>query len=161
MKPPILDDFRRDAAFSLRSLRRSPAFTLVAVLCLALGIGANAAIFSVLNAVLLRPLPYAEPERLVRAYETLSGGGRRGSVSFANFLDWREQGTGFERLAAWAEGSFTLQGAGGQPEQIPVIAGTAGLFQLLGARPVAGRVFSARGETGNVVVLSEKLWRRR
>jgi putative ABC transport system permease protein len=161
MKPTILDDFRRDAVFSLRSLRRSPAFTLVAVLCLALGIGANAAIFSVLNAVLLRPLPYAEPERLVRAYETLSGGGRRGSVSFANFLDWREQGTGFERLAAWAEGSFTLQGAGGQPEQIPVIAGTAGLFQLLGARPIAGRVFSARGETGNVVVLSEKLWRRR
>jgi predicted permease len=161
MKPTILDDFRRDVAFSLRSLRRSPAFTLVAVLCLGLGIGANAAIFSVLNAVLLRPLPYAEPERLVRAYETFSGGSRRGSVSFANFLDWREQGSGFERLAGWAEGSFTLQGAGGEPEQIPVIAGTADLFPLLGVRPLAGRVFNARGETGNVVLLSEKLWRRR
>jgi putative ABC transport system permease protein len=160
MRSTILDDFRRDVAFSLRSLRRSPAFTFVAVLCLALGIGANAAIFSVFNAVLLRPLPYAEPERLVRAYETFSGGRHHGSVSFANFLDWREQGTAFERLAAWAEIDLILQG-GGEPEQIPVVAGTADLFPVLGVRPLAGRTFNARGETGNVVLLGESLWRRR
>ena len=71
----------------------------MAVLCLALGIGANAAIFSVLNAVLLRPLPYAEPDRLVRIYETIGDAGP-GSVSFANFQDWQEQSSGFERLAA-------------------------------------------------------------
>ena len=154
-----IDDVRRDVRFGLRSLRRSPGFTVVAVLCLALGIGANAAIFSVLNAVLLRPLPYAEPDRLVRAYETFGGGKRQGSVSMANFLDWQAQTPGFERLAAWTEVSLNLQG-GGSPERIPVVAGTADLFSLLGVPPLAGRTFGKR-ETGNVIVLSEKLWRRR
>jgi len=82
-----LDDLRRDVRFSLRSLRRSPAFTIVAMLCLALGIGANAALFSVLNAALLRPLPYPEPDRLVRIYEKLGERGS-GSVSVPNYRDW-------------------------------------------------------------------------
>ena len=108
-----LDDIRRDVRFGLRSLRRSPGFTLVAVLCLALGIGANAAIFSVINAVLLRPLPYAEPDRLVRVYETRGDEGRTGSVSVPNYLDWQAQNSGFQDLAAWLAGNRNLQGSGG------------------------------------------------
>ncbi|HEY4588380.1 MAG TPA: ABC transporter permease [Thermoanaerobaculia bacterium] len=160
MKLTILDDFRRDVAFSLRSLRRSPAFTLVAMLCLALGIGANAAAFSVLNAVLLRPLPYAEPDRLVRIYETF-GSLTRSSSSFADFHDWQEQSHHFAALAAWVEASLALQGDAG-PERIRVVAGTAELFPLLGVRPLLGRTFEpGRKEPGDVIVLSEKLWRRR
>jgi putative ABC transport system permease protein len=158
------DDLRRDLRFGLRSLRRSPGFTMVAVLCLTLGIGANAAIFSVLNAVLLRPLPYAQPDRLVRAYETYGGAsGGQGSVSYANFHDWQEQTSGFERMAAWTEASLTLQGAS-EAERIKVTAATADLFPLLGVRPLLGRTFGDGQATtgkGEVVVLGEKLWRRR
>src|ERR1700754_1178764 len=120
-----LEDIGRDLRFGLRSLLHSPAFALVSVLCLALGIGANAAVFSVLNAVLLRPLPYAEPDRLVRIYET-SGSLTRSSGSFANFHDWQEQSHGFAALAAWVEASLALQGDAG-PERIRVVAGTAEL----------------------------------
>jgi len=157
-----LDDLRRDLRFGLRSLRRSPGFTMVAVLCLALGIGANAAIFSVLNAVLLRPLPYAQPDRLVRVYET-SGPRTQSSASFADFHDWQQQSTRFESLAAWLEASLTLQGTS-EPERIKLVAGTAGLFPLLGVRPLIGRTFSpehAEPANGQVIVLGEKLWRRR
>ena len=105
-----LDDLGRDARLALRSLGRSPAFSTVAVLCLALGIGANAALFSVLNAVLLRPLPYPEPDRLVRIYERMGDKGQ-GSVSVPNFRDWQEQSTGFEQLAAYRRGASTSRGA--------------------------------------------------
>jgi putative ABC transport system permease protein len=157
-----LDDLRRDLRFGLRSLRRSPGFTVVAVLCLALGICANAAIFSVLNAVLLRPLPYAQPDRLVRIYETF-GTHTRSSASFADVHDWQEQSSSFEGMAAWLEVSLTLQGAS-EPERIKVVAGTAGLFPLLGVSPLLGRTFSpghAEPASGQVIVLGEKLWRRR
>src|SRR5215210_6542009 len=91
----------RDIRHSARALRRSSAFTAIAVLCLALGTGANAAIFSVVNTVLLRPLPYPEPARLVRLYETMRDQpGWQGSVSFANFFDWRTQARSFDALAA-------------------------------------------------------------
>src|SRR3954452_17047468 len=97
MNPSTIDDLRRDVRFGLRSLRRSPGFTAVAVLCLALGIGANAALFSVLNAVLLRPLPFPEPARLVRVWESIGESGS-GSVSLLNYRDWVAQSAGFERL---------------------------------------------------------------
>jgi putative ABC transport system permease protein len=160
-----LDDVRRDVRFGLRSLRRSPGFAAVAVLCLGLGIGANAAIFSVLNAVLLRPLPYAEPDRLVRAYETFGPTHGRGSVAYANFHDWKEQGTDFEHLTAWVAASLNLQG-NAEPERIKVVAATAEVFPLLGVRPLLGRAFGDfGGQTGTghgeVIVLGEKLWRRR
>ncbi|HEY0512773.1 MAG TPA: ABC transporter permease [Thermoanaerobaculia bacterium] len=165
---PWLDDLRRDVVFALRSLRRSPGFAAVAVLCLALGIGANTAIFSVINAVLLRPLPYVEPDRLVRAYETFGPAHGHGSVSFANFRDWREQGTRFERLAGWVELSLNLQGTA-EPERIKAVMATPDLFPLLGVRPLLGRAFSGgAAEVANdvakdkgQVVLSEPLWRRR
>ncbi|HEX9944661.1 MAG TPA: ABC transporter permease [Thermoanaerobaculia bacterium] len=158
----ILDDIWRDLRFGLRSLLRSPGFAAVAILCLALGIGANAALFSVLNAVLLRPLPFAEPDRLVRIYEQLKGRGR-GSVSLPSFRDWAEQSTGFEQLAAYQMASRNLQRTG-DPERIQAVEATPNLFSLLGVRPLFGRVFAA-GTDGpgkaRVAVVSEELWRTR
>jgi len=158
-----LDDLRRDVRFGLRSLRRSPAFTVVALLCLALGIGANAALFSVLNAVLLRPLPYPQPERLVRVYETWGEKGLTGSVSVPNYHDWMEQSTAFETLAAWQPASRNLQ-EGGNAERIRTVEATPNLFRMLRARPLRGRVFSpGQDESGRsqAVVIGEPLWRRR
>ncbi|HEV8577435.1 MAG TPA: ABC transporter permease [Thermoanaerobaculia bacterium] len=157
-----LDDVRRDVRFGLRSLRRSPAFTTVAVLCLGLGIGANAAVFSVVNAVLLRPLPYTEPERLMRIYETF-GDRSHGSVSVPNFRDWQEQSTGFEGLAAWHEANLNLAAAGGT-ERIQAVVASANLFSILGANPLRGRAFAAGEDkpgNGDMAVLSETLWRTR
>jgi hypothetical protein len=164
-----MDDVGRDVRFGLRSLRRSPAFTLVAVLCLALGIGANAALFSVINAVLLRPLPYAEPDRLVRIYESWNEGRGQGSVSVPNFRDWREQVPGFSQLAAWQAGSFNLQEAAGtpestEPERLQSVAATANLFNVLGVRPLRGRAFApGQDQPGrdSVAVVSERLWHER
>jgi putative ABC transport system permease protein len=142
-------------------LRRRPGFTAVAVLTLALGIGANSAIFSVVNAVLLKPLPYPEPGRLVSIYESLPQGGT-GSVSVPNLLDWRAQSDVFTGIAAYQYGDFNLQ-----EEQQPVRAAgfyvSPNFFDVLGATPEAGRGF-LEGEDAEgrqrVVVLSDKLWRR-
>jgi putative ABC transport system permease protein len=157
-----LDDLQRDVRFGLRSLRRSPAFTLVAVLCLALGIGANAALFSVINAVLLRPLPYPEPERLVRVYETSEGGGP-GGAAVPNYRDWAAQSNAFEALTAWVRGSRNLQQSR-EAQRIRVTEATPNLFQMLRARPLRGRVFvPGQDEPGRspVAVISEELWRQR
>ena len=162
LTPFTLDDIWRDLRFGLRSLLRSPGFAAVAILCLALGIGANAALFSVLNAVLLRPLPFAEPDRLVRVYETLTGLGQ-GSVSIPNFRDWAEQNTGFEQLAAYKIASRNLQSTG-DPERIRAVESTSNLFSLLGVHPLLGRTFIAgTDEPGKakVAVVSEDLWRTR
>ena len=136
-----IEDLGRDVRLGLRSLLRSPAFATVAVLCLALGIGANAALFSVLNAVLLRPLPFVEPDRLVRIYERMSDGGQ-GSVSFLNFQDWQKQNTGFERLAGYEMGSRNLQGSD-TPERIRACETTPELFSILRVSPLRGRAFQA------------------
>jgi len=169
----ILDDLRQDLRFAVRSLARSPGFTAVALLALALGIGANSAIFSVVNAVLLRPLPYRDPGRLVTV---LHDGPalpqrikRQGPVSPADYLDWRAQNHVFERMAAVQAGagrasfSSTLAGAG-TPEAVTVMSVTADLFPLLGVSPALGRAL-APGEdqpgAPPVVVLSDGLWRRR
>jgi putative ABC transport system permease protein len=157
-----LDEIGRDVRLGLRSLARSPGFSLVAVLCLALGIGANAALFSVLNAVLLRPLPYAEPDRLVRIYEKLGDRGQ-GSVSVPNFRDWAAQSTGFEQLAAYQTASRNLQSTG-EPERVLAVEATPSLFSLLGAHPLLGRAFAAgTDEPGKakIAVVSEELWRSR
>jgi predicted permease len=152
----------QDIRFALRTFLKSPGFTVVAILALGLGIGANAALFSVINAVLLKPLPYQQPERLVRVYETFLPKGF-GSVSTPNFVDWRKQNQVFERLEAFSTGSINLQGDG-QPERIPLAVGTAGLFELLGAKPLQGRTFLPdEDQPGkpDVAVISERLWRRR
>nr|MBA3260024.1 ABC transporter permease [Gemmatimonadales bacterium] len=149
---------------ALRRLRRTPGFTAAAVLCLALGIGANTAIFSVVNAVLLRPLPFAEPERLVGVWEANpSRNSDRNVVSPANFLDWRAQNTVFEDIAAVYSTTGSITGTG-EPEEIAVQAATAGLFPVLGLQPMLGRVFTAGEDIPDgprLAVLSHELWSRR
>src|SRR5580704_15671025 len=152
----------QDLRFAIRTFAKSPGFTLVAILALALGIGANAALFSVINAVLLKPLPYAESHRLVRIFETFLPSGF-GSVSTPNFFDWRRQNHVFDHLEAFSNGSLNLQ-SNGEPERIPSTVATAGLFDMLGAKPMIGRTFlPGEDQPGKsqVVVISERLWRRR
>ena len=159
----MFDDLGRDLRQGLRAMRRAPAVTAIAVLCLALGIGANAAIFSVVNAVLLRPLPYAAPERLVRLnMGDLDDPGVVGSVSVPNFRDWQAQARSFSALAAWSRGTRTLQGAG-EPRRLDVVQTSANLLPLLGAPPLLGRGFTEEEDDagrGQVVVLSHALWQR-
>lgn len=160
-------DVRLDVRHSVRSLLNTPGFTLATVLVLALGIGANAQVFSVIDSVLLRPLPYEQPESLVRVFETfpLAGGSSgEGSVSYPNFEDWREQSRSFRDLAlAGFRTSLTLQGQG-DAERIAAVPVGGNLFSLLGVNPVAGRGFaSGDDEPGApaVVVLSDEAWRNR
>ncbi len=151
-----------DIRFALRSFAKSPGFTAVAVLALALGIGANAALFSVINTVLLRPLPYRQPQQLLRVYETFLPSGY-GSVSPPNYQDWRQQNHVFEHLEAFSTGSMNLQGDT-NPERIPSVVATAGLFDMLGAQPLQGRTFLPdEDQPGKpeVAVISERLWKRR
>jgi putative ABC transport system permease protein len=154
---------RLDLRYALRRLMRTPAFTAGAVICLALGIGANTAIFTVINAVLLRPLPYAEPERLVGVWESNQLRGReRNVVSPANYRDWSAENTVFSAMAAIADGSANLTGAG-EPREVVVQRATAGLFGLLGLEPRLGRVFGAAEDAPGappVAVVSHELWER-
>ena len=148
----------------MRSLLKKPGFAFIAVLTLALGIGANSTIFSFVNAILLRPLPYKNPERLVLLDETATKRGIASmGVSFPNFLDWREQNQVFEDIAAYSEDTYTLAG-GGEPEQLQGARISSGLFELLGVQPLMGRTFSAEEDRPNndaVVILSYGLWQRR
>jgi predicted permease len=165
----LLDDVRRDLRYALRTLRRSSGFTTVAVFTLALGIGANATIFSVVNAVLLELPPYAEPARLVALKETrpLAGGttGQRVNVpvSAASFFDWRHQAPSLEQVAAVGTLDVTYVG-GTQPEQIGAAAISANFFPMLGIAPMLGRNFQpeeARPNGSAVVLLSHGFWQRR
>ena len=154
----------QDIRYGLRMLLKKPGFTAVAVIALALGIGANSAIFSVVNTVLLRPLPFNEAERLVRVYVTDAKRGiRRYPTSYLNFADWREQNRVFEHLAAYSSASATLAG-GDIPELAEGVGSSADLFSVLGAQPALGRVFTRDEERpggSHVVVLSHGLWQRR
>jgi putative ABC transport system permease protein len=147
-----------DVRLGLRTLRKSPAFAIAAITTLALGIGANTAIFSVLNATLLRPLPYRDPSRLVFLQESIKG--RSIPVGPATYYDWRAQANSYESMAAAQAWVAVLAGTE-RSEQIPAIRATAGLFEVLGAKPMLGRTF-ARDEDlpgkDQVVVLSYRLW---
>src|ERR1700735_5887978 len=125
----------QDLRYGARMLRKSPGFTIVAVLTLALGIGANTAIFSVVNRVLLRPLPFRDPSRLVLIAEKSSF--PIISTSYENYQDWRDQSHSFESMEATRGGSITLTGAG-EPERLNVRMATAGLFSMLGITAQAG-----------------------
>src|SRR5215470_3896017 len=159
-----LEDFVHDLRFAARTLRRNPGFTLVALLTLALGIGANTAIFSVIDAVLLRPLPYGDPSQLVVVWEwnTLHGN-RHNTVSPPNFLDWQKENHVFSEMAYFADTRTNLTGDG-EPEQIVALNTSANFFSTLGVRPMIGPGFlPENGQEGknNVVVLSYGLWKRR
>ena len=146
-----------------RSLAKSPAYAIATVAILALGVGANAAIFSIVRATLLAPLPFPDADRIARIWETYSKGAGRGSVSLPNFRDWRAQADSFESLAVYRPASRNLQGVA-EPERILVLESSASLFDVLGVRAAVGRFFSAdeeRLEAAPTVVLSDRFWRRR
>ena len=154
----------QDLRFGARMLLKSPNVTLIAVITLALGIGANTAVFSLINAVLLKPLPYYEPERLVIVWEEATFAGfPRQEVAPANYVDWKARQTVFEDMAALGWASFRLMGDG-EPQQIFANSVTANFFPMLGVAPALGRTFSPDEEkegAGKVVVLSHKFWQMR
>jgi len=151
-----------DLKFAFRQLLKNPGFTAVAVLTLALGIGANTAIFSVINAVVLRPPPFQEPERLVFVSEKSKDMDNM-SVAYPNFLDWQRQQEGFSSLTAFRTEEWNLTGDG-HPERVTGLQVSAGFFPTLGVQPLRGRVFTSdEDKVGGerVVVLAEGIWRRR
>ncbi|MFP5262087.1 MAG: ABC transporter permease [Blastocatellia bacterium] len=152
-----------DMRYGVRLLLKHRGLSAAAVLALALGIGANAAIFSVINTVLLKPLPYGEPERLLEIREANPPKHSDVPASAASFLDWQSQNTAFEQLAAYRSASYNLI-SDGEPERIRAARVSAGTFTLLGVSPAAGRDFLAEEDQpgrANVVAVSHGLWRRR
>ncbi len=151
---------REDLTAVIRSLRKDYSFTLVAVLTLAIAIGANSAIFSLVSAILLRPLPYDHPDRIVRLWESHEA--FTGSVSWPNLQDWRQQNTSFEALTAINYGINLTLRTGPNPQHLSGAAITWDFFKVLGIQPLLGRAFlpgEDRPGSGNLVILSEGLWR--
>ena len=152
-----------DLRYGLRLLRQSPAFTAIAICALALGIGANTAIFSTLDSVVLRPLPYHDPDRVVMVFEDCSSiGFPHNTPAPANYFDWKAQNHVFTDMAAIRNRSMSITGDGA-PEQLKGQAATANLFSVLGVSPLLGRTFSDEEDRGGaqVVVISYGLWQRR
>ncbi len=158
----MLETIWQDVRHAVRGLRRTPGFTVAAVLTLALGIGANTAVFSVVDAVLLRPLTYDDPDRLVVVHETLPALGRI-PVSAGSFEEWRKAARSFEQMALIAIAPVILTGSG-EPERLDAARVSASLFPMLGTTPPLGRTFTPEEEMPGrhrVVALSDDLWRRR
>jgi putative ABC transport system permease protein len=159
-----METFFQDLRFGWRALRKNPAFTAIAALTLALGIGANTAIFSVVNAVLLRDLPFKDPDRLVCVWERRASSGETNlHVSGHEFAGWREQSRVFEHTAIFRPHVLNLTGSG-DPEAVVVLSASSDIFTVLGVQPVLGRAFlPGEDESGDsrVAVLSHGLWQRR
>lgn len=159
---PRLESFLADVRYGLRMFRKSPGFTVVAVLTLALGIGANTALFSVVNGVLLNPMPYPQPDRLIVIYARELGL-TRGRISYPNFLDWVRENQSFSDLAAYRDDLFLLTGIG-DPESLPGERVSASFFPLLGVKPVVGRMFRPEEDqigAGPVALISAGFWKRK
>jgi putative ABC transport system permease protein len=154
----------RDVRYAVRMLLRNPGFTTIALLTFAVGIGVNTAVFSVLNGVLLRPLPYPDADRIMMMWlDNRPQGIKEDIGSYPNYRDWREQNTTFEHVAAYRPTALTMTGAD-EPERIPVAMTTANFFDVVGLRPVLGRLFTEEQEkVGNdgVVLLSYGVWQRK
>lgn len=160
----FIEDFLQDLRYGLRVLAKSPVFTVVAVLTLALGIGANTAIFSVVNDLLLRPLPFRNAQRLVMLWENNPNRNvNQNPTSRANFRAWREQSNSFDGMAAFSDQRLNLTGEG-EPEEVSVQLATPELFQVLGVEPILGRAISeedALPRAPYVAVLGYGIWQRR
>ena len=159
----FLEDFARDVRFAFRTLAKSLGFTAVAVLTLALGIGANTAIFSVVDAVVLRPLPYKDPGSLVIVKESIPLAGPEPiPVCAPDVIQFQRQNHVFEAVAAFRSGQFDLAGAG-EPERITAERVNASLFSLLGVQPTLGRTFTTEEDQPghSLAILSYALWQRR
>ncbi|HEV8169701.1 MAG TPA: ABC transporter permease [Pyrinomonadaceae bacterium] len=159
----LLETLTQDVRYGARMLAKHKSFTSVAVLTLALGIGANTAIFSVVNELLLRPLPYRDADRVVMLWEVTPEGRHQNTTSRANFRRWREQSTSYEQLAAFTDQRFNLTGIG-EPEELSVQMATPELFKVLGVDPLVGRTLvpdDAAAGNSPVAVLSYGLWQRR
>jgi len=161
---PLLESALRDLRFAIRSLRKSPGFTAVTVATLALGIGANTAIFTIVHAVMLAPLPFHDPDRVVVVWETnVQRPGRSNVIGPANFLRWRGRATAFQSMSAFYDFRTSLTGSG-EPEELVAQAVTPDFFATLGVTPLLGRVFAPdEGPDGrdSVAILSHALWQRR
>ena len=151
----LADDVARDMRHGARDLWRSPGFSLAVILTLALGIGGNTAVFSVVDQLLLRPLPYPDGDELVMVEESI-GGNPHVDVSPANWLDWQRQSRMFRQFGAWRSWSFTMTGAG-EPRRVSAQTGVIGILSLLGVAPLLGRTISDEDDRPNgsrVAVLS-------
>jgi predicted permease len=158
----FLEEFTQDLRFGGRTLRRNPGFAAIAILTLALGIGANAAIFSVVNAVLLRPLPWGDPDRAVMIWSKWTAFDKTW-VASGEVVDYKKRSRALSDVAAWSDGQVNLTGDG-EPERVAAANVSANLFPVLGAQPMIGRVFSGPEDVPNgpnVVVLGFGLWKRR
>ncbi|HLN99946.1 MAG TPA: ABC transporter permease [Pyrinomonadaceae bacterium] len=160
-----METLLRDIRYGIRSLLKRPGFTVIALIALALGIGANTAIFSLVNAVLVRPLPFAEPDRLVWVWGNIRNGGNRASVSPLDFVDFRQQVKTFDQFAASLSVPLRINLTGNaEPERLTGAAVTGNYFQALGVTPALGRTFVMANEkpgSDQVTVLSYGLWQRR
>jgi len=155
---------RSDLRYAFRTLIRNPGFTLVAVLTMAIGIGANTAIFSIVDSVLLRPLPFADPDALVLVTQANRQTRQSsGDATPANFLDWRSRNRTFTGLAAYRNAGYTLS-SGGRPERVAGAIVNSNFFDILGVKPVLGRGFRPDDEgrgAARVAIVSNALWKQR
>src|SRR3954451_8350490 len=157
-----METTRQDLLYAFRQYLKTPALTFIVLLTIALGIGANTALFSVVNGVLLSPLSYPAPEQLVTLHENKANF-QNGSISYPNFRDWQKQNRSFSSMAVSRVFSFNLIGAG-EPEQVNGDLVSSDFFPMLGVKPVRGRLFVAgEDEVGAapVVLIGEDLWRRK
>jgi putative ABC transport system permease protein len=159
----LFESVMQDARYGVRMLVKHKAFTAIAVITLALGIGANTAIFSVINELLLRPLPYRDADRIVMLWEVTPEGRHQNTTSRSNYRNWRDQSSSFEQIAAFSDQRNNLTGAG-EPEELSMQLATPNLFKVLGVEPLLGRTFSPDDDgpgKPDVAVLSYSLWQRR
>jgi putative ABC transport system permease protein len=163
--PQLLSNAARDVKYAFRTLSRTPGFTIIAVAVMALCIGAATCLFTVVRSVLLRPLPFRDPARLVMAYEHFRGGELSyHPVAPADFYDWRSKTHGFEDMAVWRYAGYNLTGERNElPESVRAAAGSWNLFSLLGVQPALGRDFTeADDQRGSaVVMLTSSLFEKR
>ena len=160
---PVLDSLVRDVRYGIRTLLRSPGFTLVAVVSLALGIGANTTIFSVANAALYRPLPFDDPDRLVVIHEQNTKRESQRVPTLSTMIEWQEQARSFEQIEGmvWSAETYTLSGDGAA-ERVRMQFLTPGAFSLLGVKLARGRVFTPEDAVPDrSVIISDGLWQRR